>query len=109
MARRRKPRWPGRAEIICTSRGAHDSLLLWSLQMVNAGGTARLCWDTRKGPAPITGFRPADGFKTFVFRCPVCGRNPRLGEAKLLQALRGLAEIQGTDGAAPVILDISKL
>ena len=53
--------------------------------------------------------RAGRAVRTFVFRCPVCGRNPRLGEAKLLQALRGLAEIQGTDGAAPVILDISKL
>lgn len=107
---RRKPRWPGNAEIVCTNRGRHDPRLLRTLQLIrDSTGTVRVTWNPRQGPAPETGFHAQDGLKTLEFRCQACGRHPKVREDKFTEACRGLAVLQEVTGNTPIVLDVSML
>jgi hypothetical protein len=103
---RRKPRPPGNVLVLCTDAGAHDRVGLRTLQLFRDGGQVRVKWDQRQGPAPVTGFRAAGGARTLEFRCPVCRRNLKIGEARFAEVARRLAVQQEAAGNTPVEMDL---
>lgn len=108
---RRKPRPPGNAVAFCTGRGAHKRKHLRRLQLVADGGRVAIAWDQREGPPPETGFRAADGRKTFELVCPVCQprRHFKRREDDLVTIVVALGRQQGLTGSdnTPVEVDIS--
>ena len=107
--RHRSPRPPGNALILCTARGTHAETRVRTLQVVRIGDRLGLMWNTREGPAPVTGYRDAEGRQTYVLRCRRCRRNLKIREDKLTEAIMALAASQGIvgDERTPIRVDLS--
>lgn len=107
---RRKPRPTGNVQVFCTGRGAHERVdLCPPLQLVRAGDRVRVLWNHQRGPAPVTGYRDADGWQTLIFDCPQCARTPKWHEPRFIEMTRVLAVHQGLEGndKSPIEMDIS--
>jgi len=99
---RRKPAWPGRIHVVCSHRQDGEPKRIRVLQMVADGPSPGGIMITALGGPPQEGH-------AYSFKCGSCGRHFKISKERFRPLVRALAEMQGTHGDTPVVLDISRV
>lgn len=96
------------AAVICTDRGQHARARIASLTAApDAGQDPSQLWVQYEQGAVAGTWMGADGWRTYRFTCPRCGRNVPLREPKAITVVAVLRHAD--DVGVPPALDISAL
>jgi hypothetical protein len=102
----RKPAPPGRVKVVCSHRSDRadttDCRRIKVMQMLADSESPGGIMITALGGPRVEGF-------AYSFRCPDCHRHWKIAKERFPQVVVALAEMQGTHGDTPVIIDISRL
>ena len=100
---RRKPAPPGRVHVVCSHRGdpRYPGTKQLDILQMRPDGNGEITFTALNGP-PIEGY-------AYRYRCGICRRNAKIRKERMLPLVMALAEMQGTHGDTPVVVDISHL
>jgi hypothetical protein len=99
---RRKPAPPGRVHVVCSHRQDGAPRRIRVLQMIADSQSPGGIMITAQGGPPVEGF-------AYSFECGSCPRHLKISKERFPQVVVKLAEMQGTHGETPVVVDISRL
>jgi hypothetical protein len=103
---RRKPAPPGRIHVVCSHRSENaataDRRRIKVMQMLPDSESPGGIMVTAPGGPSVEGF-------AYSFACGDCHRHFKVAKERFLRVVVALAEMQGTHGETPVVVDISRL